>query len=129
MQIQQLQHLIYCFGVAAGAGSLQFQKRMIWIVSGVTLPYFICYCQQANKRTEPEPCPLRRLSSAGENNLLPEIGKLHLYFQILPLQQLYRILQIVTVFPDHPHLVILDLGLHLQFAFLDNRNDVLGLFF
>jgi len=60
--------------------------------------------------------------------LLPEVGKLHLHPQILPLQQLNGILQVIPVFAGDPHLVILDLGLHLEFALLDYGDDLLALF-
>src|SRR5574340_950624 len=49
--------------------------------------------------------------------LLSEIHKLQFDSQVLPLQQLDGLLEVIDVFPGHPHLIFLDLALYLQLGF------------
>src|SRR5689334_22450617 len=60
--------------------------------------------------------------------LISEIHKLHLDVQVFSFEELDSILQVVAVFAGHPHLVVLDLGLHLELALLDDGDDLLALF-
>src|SRR5659263_37679 len=52
------------------------------------------------------------------------VDELHLHAEVLPLQQLDDRLEVVDVLPGHPDLLVLDLGLYLEFRLLDAADDL-----